>query len=297
MKIVTYESGGKTSVGILTENGVIDFSRAHCAYGAARSSEDQATAPTVLGLLTLGMFGERLFAETLGFVERHGLWSAFVVHSARLKAPIPHPPKILALGLNYAAHAAEGGHDLPVEPIYFVKASTSVIGPEEPVVYHRSLTRVDHEVELAAVIGKPCFHVDEKDAMDYVAAYTILNDVTARDMQSADLKASHPWFRSKSLDTFCPMGPCLVLPEQIGDPHDLHLELRVNGELRQHANTSDLVFGIPAIIAHMSAMMTLEPGDIISTGTPQGISPVRPGDVMEATVERIGTLRNPVVSQ
>ena len=132
--------------------------------------------------------------------------------------------------------------------------------------------------------------------MEYVAAYTVLNDVTARDMQAADMKASHPWFRSKSFDTFCPMGPYLVLPDEIDDPHNLDLEMRVNDVVKQQANTSDLIFTIPAIIAYISEMITLEPGDILSTGTPAGISPVKPGDMMEATVEKVGLLRNPVIA-
>lgn len=296
MKVLTYESKGGLGVGVITDGGVLDFNRAHKAYLAARGGVARDLPQTILGLLREGLFGEELFEETLDFVDREGLLSAFRVVDPKPKAPIACPGKILALGLNYAAHAAEGGHDVPAEPIYFVKASTSVIGPGDSVVYHQSLTRVDHEVELAVVIGKSCFHATQETAMDYVAAYTILNDVTARDMQSKDMKASHPWFRSKSLDTFCPMGPHLVLPGQIGDPHSLDLELRVNGAVKQQANTADLIFRIPAIIEHVSQMMTLEPGDIISTGTPEGISPVHPGDVMEATIQHVGTLTNPVVA-
>jgi 2-keto-4-pentenoate hydratase/2-oxohepta-3-ene-1,7-dioic acid hydratase in catechol pathway len=296
VKVLTYESNGRLSVGIVTQEGILDFNRAYKAYKAVQGAKAKSIPQTILGMLTEGVFAEKLFAETLAFVDRYGLVSAFTAEDPSLRAPILYPGKILALGLNYAAHAAEGGHKVPADPIYFVKASTSVIGPDEPVVHHRSLTRVDHEVELAVVIGKRCFQATEETAMDFVAAYTVLNDVTARDMQSADIKASHPWFRSKSLDTFCPMGPHLVLPEEINDPHSLDLQMKVNGEVRQHASTSDLIFSIPAIIAHMSEMMTLEPGDVISTGTPEGISAVHPGDVMEATVEGVGTLRNPVVA-
>lgn len=296
MKVLTYESNGRSSIGIVTEKGILDFNRAYQAYKAVQGRKAKTVPQTILDMLTKEVFGEKLFAETLNFVDRYDLMSAFMADDPKIKAPIARPGKILALGLNYAAHAAEGGHKPPAEPIYFVKASTAVIGTDEPVVHHRSLTRVDHEVELAVVIGKPCFQVHEASAMDHVAAYTILNDVTARDMQSADMKVSHPWFRSKSLDTFCPMGPYMVLPDEMDDPHHLDLEMRVNGVVKQQANTSDLIFTIPEIIAYMSEMMTLEPGDIISTGTPEGISPVRPGDVMEATIEKIGTLRNPVIA-
>ena len=131
--------------------------------------------------------------------------------------------------------------------------------------------------------------------MDYVAGYTILNDVTARDMQARDLAAAHPWFLSKSFDTFGPLGPCIALPDEIRDPHDLHISLSVNGEVRQNSNTSYLLFKIPELVYRLSRYLTLEPGDVISTGTPEGIAPIQPGDVMEAKIESIGALRNPVL--
>jgi 2-keto-4-pentenoate hydratase/2-oxohepta-3-ene-1,7-dioic acid hydratase in catechol pathway len=212
-----------------------------------------------------------------------------------LLAPIRRPPKILALGRNYLEHARESGHEAPPEPIVFCKASSSVIGPEEPVACKKSLGRVDPEIELAVVIGKEGSDIPAEQASDYVAGYTILNDVSARDVQSADLKASNPWLRSKSIDTFCPMGPCVLLADEAPEPVSLDMELRVNGEVRQRDNTANLIFKIPQVIEFISRHMTLEPGDIISTGTPAGIQAIFPGDVMECWVEKIGILRNPVV--
>jgi 2-keto-4-pentenoate hydratase/2-oxohepta-3-ene-1,7-dioic acid hydratase in catechol pathway len=218
------------------------------------------------------------------------------VEDCHLLAPLPRPPRIIALGLNYAAHAAETGKEAPKEPIFFVKASTAVIGPGEPVVCPKGVGRVDHEVELAAIIGRGGRHIPRRRAAEHIAGYTVLNDVTARDMQSRDMAASRPWFLSKSFDTFAPMGPCIALADKIQEPVELDLSLRVNGETRQKGNTRDLVFGVPELISRLSKCLTLEPGDIISTGTPSGISAVQHGDLMEAEVKGIGVLRNPVVA-
>jgi len=217
------------------------------------------------------------------------------VKEARLLAPIRRPGKIVCLGRNYVAHAEESGMPVPQEPIVFPKASSAVIGPGDPIVHHKICTRVDHEVELAVVIGDPCRYVRGEDALEKVLGYTVINDVTARDMQKRDIESTNPWFRSKSLDTFCPLGPWIVTSEEIPDPQKLSLECRVNGEVRQHGNTRDMIFPVTQLIEFISAHMTLEPGDIIATGTPEGISPIRPGDVVECEVEGIGVLRNPVI--
>ena len=217
------------------------------------------------------------------------------VEDARLLAPIRRPGKIVCLGRNYVAHAEESGMPVPQEPIVFPKASSAVIGPGDPIVHHKICTRVDHEVELAVVIGDQCRYVRGEDALEKVLGYTVINDVTARDMQKRDIESRNPWFRSKSLDTFCPLGPWIVTSEEIPDPQRLSLECRVNGEVRQHGNTREMIFPVTQLIEFISAHMTLEPGDIIATGTPEGISPIRPGDVVECEVEGIGVLRNPVI--
>jgi 2-keto-4-pentenoate hydratase/2-oxohepta-3-ene-1,7-dioic acid hydratase in catechol pathway len=215
----------------------------------------------------------------------------------KLLAPLPRPRAIYALGRNYPAHARESGVDVPEEPIVFAKAPTSVIGHEDDVVYKKWLTRVDPEAELAVVIGKQGSNIPVEQAPDYIAGYTCLNDVTARDIQKKDLANAHPWLRSKGIDTFCPMGPWLVLTDEIRLPLELDIELRVNGEVRQKDNTRSMTFDVPYLISWISRFHTLYPGDVISTGTPEGMKPVFPGDVMEVEVEGIGVLRNRVVSE
>lgn len=216
-------------------------------------------------------------------------------HSALL-APIPNPVRILAIGRNYAEHAKEQGATVFSEPIVFLKASTSVIGPDAAVRLPGWIGRVDYEAELLVVLGRGGKNVNEANAMDLVAGYTVFNDITARAQQRADIEQKHPWFRSKSLDTSGPMGPILVTTDEISDPHALRISLRVNGALKQDDNTGSMVYRIPTLIAFLSKWFRLYPGDVIATGTPSGIGPIVPGDVIEATIERIGTLRNPVVA-
>ena len=306
MRVVRYQDqDALTGVGMLRGERVVDFTRALTVYYFAQGSLPhfpyslellQPADFSVLDLIAGGYFRAELFAEVLRFAEEHELIEELVVDEPRLLSPIPRPPRIIALGLNYAAHAAEGGRKPPKEPIFFVKASTAVIGPDDPVECPRGVGRIDHEVELAVIIGKPGRRISRAQAKQHIAGYTILNDVTARDMQRRDMAASNPWFLSKSFDTFCPMGPCITLPDEIQEPCELDLSLRVNGQTRQSSNTRDLIFKVPELIHRLSRHLTLEPGDIISTGTPAGISAIQPGDVMQAEVERIGVLRNPVVA-
>jgi 5-oxopent-3-ene-1,2,5-tricarboxylate decarboxylase/2-hydroxyhepta-2,4-diene-1,7-dioate isomerase len=234
--------------------------------------------------------------ESLAYLAGTGSVHNYVVRGElRLLAPIPNPSKIVALGRNYAAHAAEYGHAVPEEPIYFAKAPSSIIGPGEAIAFPDYVKRLDPEIELAVVIGRRIRAVPEEQAMGFVAGYTVCNDVTARDMQKLAQGKGYPWFASKSLDTFCPMGPHLVLSDEIPDPHALELTLRVNGEVRQHASTGLMVFKIPHLIAFISHQMTLEPGDVVATGTPEGTAPVQRGDVLECDITRVGTLRNQVL--
>ncbi|OGF51186.1 MAG: hypothetical protein A2231_01995 [Candidatus Firestonebacteria bacterium RIFOXYA2_FULL_40_8] len=214
------------------------------------------------------------------------------------------PGKIIALGRNFAKHAKEQNAPVPVEPIIFEKAASSVIGPDAPVVYpafmvkeFKKEARVDHEVELAVIIDKKASKIKAKDAMKYVFGYTIINDVSARNIQAIDFKKTQPWFRSKGIDTFCPLGPVVVTKDEIKNPHNLKVELRVNGKIRQKDSTKTFIFKIPEMIEYITKYLTLMPGDVISTGTPDGISPVYPGDVMEAEIEKIGILRNEVVKE
>jgi 2-keto-4-pentenoate hydratase/2-oxohepta-3-ene-1,7-dioic acid hydratase in catechol pathway len=254
-----------------------------------------AGTETIEDLFARGLFEPALFREVLGYIRRERL-ERFVSASrdARLVAPLRSPRKIIALGLNYALHAKEGALPVPDEPIIFMKAGSSVIGPDEPVRLPRGMGRMDHEVELAVVIGRKAVAVREKDAWGHVAGYTICNDISARDIQTADLGKKHPWFRSKSFDTFTPLGPWIVTADEIRPPVHLDLECRVNGRIRQKANTRDLIFGIAEVISWISRTITLDPGDVISTGTPEGIGPVKGGDLIVCRIQGIGELRNPV---
>jgi len=212
-----------------------------------------------------------------------------------LLPPITRPTKILALGRNYQAHADETGFLPPDEPLFFAKAPSSIVGPDAAIVYPPIVKRLDPEIELGVVIGKRAKDVPEGAAMDHVAGYTIVNDVTAREMQFRDIEEHKPWFRAKSFDTFTPLGPSLVLKDEIPDPHDLRITLRVNGQVRQDALTAHCIFTVPQIVHYISTFMTLEPGDLIATGTPGGIAPIQRGDLVECTISGLGTLANRVV--
>lgn len=297
MKLVSYETAkGTASFGYLRGDSIIDLPRAVAVFQVAEDKPLDPLEPMLGDVLELLLFDVGLFQEAARFVESHDLGTELAAEEPILLPPL-FPKRIIALGRNYAAHAAETGHEPPKEPVFFMKAASTVIGPEEAVVCPKDVGRIDHEVELAVVIGKSGKRISRATAMEHVAGYTILNDVTARDMQTRDMALSHPWFLSKSFDTFGPMGPCLVTTDEIPDPHSLELKLTVNGEVRQQSDTSNLIFRIPDLVTSLSRYLTLEPGDVISTGTPDGISPIEPGDVMEATIEGIGTLRNPVVAE
>lgn len=300
MKILSYaRSDGYESVGMWSDklDGPFDLIRAIEIYSIA-NNECVPLLPDMLDLLDAGLIDVEILGEVVEFVESHGLLELLSeAEDYRPLAPISRPRAIYALGRNYPAHAKESGLEVSEEPTVFAKAPTSVIGPEDEVVYKKWLTRVDPEAELAVIIGKGGVNISEEDAPSHIAGYTILNDVTARDMQKKDLENSFPWYRSKGIDTFCPMGPYIVLPDEITHPVELDVEMRVNGEVRQKDNTRSLAFKIPFLIHWISRFHTLYPGDIISTGTPEGMAPVFPGDVMEVHVEKIGVLRNTVVAE
>jgi 2-keto-4-pentenoate hydratase/2-oxohepta-3-ene-1,7-dioic acid hydratase in catechol pathway len=218
-----------------------------------------------------------------------------------------NPSKIIAVGLNYRDHVKESlsfgtrDHEVPAEPVLFAKTPNVLIGPEEPIVipkhikdYNFHNERVDPECELAIIIGKRCRHVPLEKAFDYVLGYTCFNDVSQRNIQKADPSG---WFRGKSFDTFGPIGPVVVSHGDIGDPQALFLTCRINGVGNQSGNTKDMIFPIPVLISFISRQFTLEEGDVIATGTPAGISPIKPGDTVEVEVEKIGVLKNQVIAE
>ena len=210
------------------------------------------------------------------------------------------PGKIICVGLNYRDHAAEQGAELPAEPLLFAKFANALRGPGDPIVIPRQAQHVDAEAELVVVIGREARRVAPDDALDVVAGYTCANDVTERHFQSRDGQ----WLRAKSFDSFCPLGPELVSVDELGDAADLAIVQRLNGEALQDSRTSELIFGVRELVAHASTVFTLEPGDLILTGTPAGVGAHRkppvslaPGDEVEVEIERVGALRNPVVAE
>lgn len=224
--------------------------------------------------------------------------ASYPLGAVRLLAPVNRPGKIIAVGLNYRDHAIETKQEIPTSPVIFAKFPSSINGPDSDVVIPADDPQVDYEAELAVVIGRRAKAVSEAAALDYVAGYMPLNDVSARRWQFADKQ----WVRGKSCDTFCPTGPWLTTTDAVPDPHALSIRMRVNGTTVQDSSTSNLVFRVPALIQFISASITLEPGDIIATGTPDGVGVFRkppvflkPGDVMEVDIEGLGILRNRLV--
>jgi 2-keto-4-pentenoate hydratase/2-oxohepta-3-ene-1,7-dioic acid hydratase in catechol pathway len=220
--------------------------------------------------------------------------------TTRLAAPIPKPPKIVCIGLNYRDHAEETKMAIPSVPTVFAKFPTAVIGHRHPIVLPKNSTRPDYEAELAVVIGKGGRHIPEERWQDHVFGYTILNDVSARDFQMA----TSQWMIGKTFDTFAPIGPAIVTADEIEDPHQLAISLTLSGEVMQDSNTSNLIFKIPRLIAYLSSVFTLEPGDIIATGTPAGVGFARhpprylkPGDEVTVRIAGVGELVNPVIAE
>lgn len=216
-----------------------------------------------------------------------------ISEDVRLGAPLCRPSKIICIGLNYAKHAAESGMEIPKEPVLFFKATSAIVGPNDGVVIPRGSKKTDWEVELAVVIGKKASYVSENEAMDHIAGYVLHNDYSERAFQ---IERSGQWVKGKSCDTFAPLGPFLATRDEIENPHNLNLWLKLNGEMLQNSNTSDFVFNIPEAISYISQFMTLLPGDLISTGTPSGVGLgfdppryLKPGDVVELGIDGLGT--------
>lgn len=295
MKVAQFESEQGFFIGLDLDGKWMNYSKASAIYYALVHDVTLLPRPTIEVMLERGQFEAREFKTVAAFVRKNAL-QRYLAPPAEtlLRAPLMRPRKIIALGLNYALHVKEGSLTKPAEPVLFMKAGSSVIDPGEAIRIPRGLGRIDHEVELAVVIGKTASGVKRKNAFGHVAGYTICNDVTARSLQTEDINRRYPWFRTKSFDTFTPMGPWIVTADAIRTPVRLDVECRVNGALRQRSNTRRMLFDIPSIIEYISRTITLEPGDIISTGTPEGIGPIRHGDTVTCRIEGIGELKNPV---
>lgn len=243
-----------------------------------------------------GVVGEEDGTPTIAVLKGDPLYAGYeltgqkvAVDDVRLLAPVIPRSKVVCVGKNYAAHAAEMGGEVPETPLVFLKPNTSVIGPGEPIVYPAQSSEVHFEGELAVVVGRICKDVAVEDVDKVVFGYTAANDVTARDLQRTDGQ----WARAKGFDTFCPLGPWI---ETNLDPADLRVTTELGGEVKQDGRTSDMVFSVADVVAYVSSFMTLLPGDVVLTGTPEGVGPMQVGDSVSVTVEGIGTLTNPVVS-
>jgi 2-keto-4-pentenoate hydratase/2-oxohepta-3-ene-1,7-dioic acid hydratase in catechol pathway len=297
MILVSYRARGSSTAwraGIAHEQAAVDAS----VY--LLSSAKVASGQANLSVRALLQQGQQALLEVFAwaksqFEARSGLLS---LDALELGPPVPGPDKIICLGVNYREHAAEAQQELPAVPMFFAKFRNSLIGPTSPIHLPRVSTQVDYEGELAVIIGQRCKEVAEQDALQYVAGYTIMNDVSARDVQMQ----TSQWTAGKALDTFAPMGPGIVLASSIPNPQTLTLTTRVNEQVVQHDTTANMVFSVASTITFLSSLMTLEPGDIIATGTPSGVGFKRTpplflhdGDVVEVEIERIGRIRNPVI--
>jgi 2-keto-4-pentenoate hydratase/2-oxohepta-3-ene-1,7-dioic acid hydratase in catechol pathway len=304
MRIVCFASKASSDtaprLGALLSDGahVLDFAAAIKAGSAAPLLSwydlEGPYLPQALALLT------DLCADTAGSAARLAQAAVLPLADIRLLAPVPRPGKLICIGLNYRDHAAESNLPVPSSPVTFSKYATSVTHPAAPVYLPSVSQQVDYEAELAFVIGRRARHVPRQHAYEYVLGYTNLNDVSARDLQFADKQ----WQRGKSCDSFAPMGPAIVTTGEIPDPHALRIRLRLNGTTMQDSSTAQLIFGVDALVAFLSETVTLEPGDVVATGTPSGVGfartpPVylKPGDIMEVEVEGLGILSNPVLAE
>ena len=301
MRLVTFVHAGTARVGAVVGDRVVDL--------AALAEKDGGSALPA-DMLAFIDGGEANLARARQLLEkadpaREGLALAEV----RLLAPIPRPRQnVLAVGRNYKEHVAEGARaqgqavSLPEHPVYFTKRASAVVGPEAPIPWDETLTEgLDWEAELAVVLGRQGKDIAPDRVYDYVFGYTCGNDISARDLQIR--RHGSQWFKGKSLDASCPLGPWIVTRDELPNPHALNIVCRVNGQIKQQANTSEVIFEIPTLVAELSRGFTLEPGDILLTGTPSGVgfarTPpeyLRSGDVVEVEIEGIGTLRNPVVA-
>lgn len=316
MKLVTYGSAKQSRLGVVLGDQVVDLATAYGVISKGRIADAKVAAAAKV-LRKLGRPPVDMI-ELLGLGEKYRKALSVVVDSvsglvkkvpkglltplgkAKLLAPIAHPQKITCVGLNYADHAREGGVEPPKSPVYFLKSHNTICGPGDPILLPPNSEKVDYEAEFAVVIGKRGRGIPENEAHKYIAGYTVLHDVSARDMQFAD----NQWFRGKSCDTFAPIGPWIVTADEIPDPHSLRISLTLNGETLQDSKTSNLIFKVPYLISYLSQSQTWEVGDLISTGTPPGVGFARKppiwlkaGDSVSVTVEKIGTLTNPVAKR
>ena len=283
MRFVTFEHQAETSPGVMIGGQAV----------AIRGAGFASVAEVIAG-------GAEALDRVARWLQRPPASALPDMLDVRLLAPIPRPGKIICIGLNYRDHAEEGKMTIPDVPTVFAKFSNSIVGPGAPIVLPKNSAKPDYEAEFVVVIGRRGRHIPEERWRDYVFGYSMLNDVSARDFQMA----TSQWTMGKTFDTFAPFGPEVVTADEVADPHNLGISLTLNGEVLQNSNTRNMIFKTPQLIAFLSSVMTLEPGDIVSTGTPAGVGFARkpprwlkPGDQTTVRVEGLGELTNPVVAE
>jgi len=315
MRLVTYQHEGQARTGAQLDEQVIDLNRAYHAALQHTGDDDElavadARVPTdMTGLLRGGDTSLRAAQQAVAFVrsqlevsgktlKQQGV--VYATDGISLLPPVVRPSKVICLGLNYRDHAAESGMAVPDYPVLFHKVAGSLTGHKQPIVVPRISSKIDYEGELAIIIGRRGKYIAEDEAYAYIAGYTIANDVSARDLQFR----TSQWTTGKMLDTFCPLGPALVTRDEVPDAHTLAIKTSLNGQVLQDGNTADMIFHVPFIVSYISEIVTLEPGDVILTGTPPGIGNTRspqvfmkPGDTIEVEIGPLGKLTNPVVAE
>ncbi|MBP8130816.1 MAG: fumarylacetoacetate hydrolase family protein [Candidatus Hydrogenedentes bacterium] len=274
----------------------VDISRAYHGYQRIIDYIDGQVMHGIEEMLARGLLTRSFLDRVFDFLQKPGMLCEYKLREEPTLLQPLRPNKIIAVGRNFRGFIEAGGYDVPDEPVFHAKASTVCIGPGTPIIVKERYGRVDHEGELAVLIGKHAQDVQPEQAREYIAGYTLLNDITARDIQRRDIERGYPWYRSKNLATFCPLGPVVALPEGLPWPIEIDIEVRVNGAVRQRANTREFLFDFPQLLSAVTQFIPLEPGDLLSTGTSEGSGPIAPGDIVEVSSPEIGALRNPVVS-
>ena len=307
MKLITFAREGVSRVGAIVDNEVVDL---NLAYQIVVESEGKLRAAQIAeafvpadmnGFLQGGKESLELAKNAIEFAletrEDKGRKLVFALSDVKVEAPVPQPGKMICVGHNYREHIMEMKREIPPFPVVFAKFANTVIGPQDEIPFFPISEQLDYEAEFAFVIGKRARNVSQEEALDYVAGYTIVNDVTYRDIQRRTLQ----WLQGKTVEGSAPMGPWLVTSDELTDPSGLEVILAVNGEERQHTNTANLVFSVQYLVEFLSNLMTLEPGDIILTGTPGGVGAamnpptwLKDGDVVKIAIDKIGTLENKV---
>lgn len=295
LKLVRYLHSGVESYGFLINDEVVGLPVLSKVLG-------HPFPVNLERLISLGVEGATAAEELMRISPEDVRREATLrVGDVTLLAPVFSPPKIICLGLNYRDHAEEAGAKIPKDLVIFMKPRTAIVGPNESIVYPSFVKKLDYEAELAVVMGRRGKNIPVSDVEKHIFGYTAFNDVSARDIQFGDKQ----WTRGKSFDTFAPMGPCITLAKQIPNPNNLWMRTRVNGEVRQNSSTRNMVFSVYEVVNQLSRVMTLEPGDVIATGTPAGVAAfmkphpryLSPGDMVEVEIEKIGTLRNMVAKE